>query len=106
MRAREPPSTETPITDEDRMHFYNLVLQDKTYRAHARAKHWIGEAIAARLRLNLDKRADKRRAKAIFDSLVSEGVLAVEEAEDLTRRVRDFVAPGPLPPEALRKMAA
>jgi hypothetical protein len=38
---------------------------DEPYRSDVRAKNWVGEAVAKVLKLDLDKKHEKARAKAI-----------------------------------------
>jgi len=48
---------------------------DNAYRADIRAKNWIGAAVAEVLELDLDKPADKAKAKAVAKQWVSSGSL-------------------------------
>jgi hypothetical protein len=97
----EPPDMEIRITDDDRTYFHTLVRGDPTYRENKLAKNWIGIPIASRFGLNLDNRVDKKRAEGIFQSLVTEGVLAIVELEDEKGTKRNFVTAGVFSPANL-----
>ena len=52
------------------------------YRLDARAKHWAGNAVAVQLDLDVAKKNEKARAKAILAKWVETNVLSVEEWPD------------------------
>ena len=61
---------------------------DDPYRENARSKRWVGLAVASTLELDLDKKPERARAKAIADKWIQTNVLKIEQFRD-TRAGRD-----------------
>lgn len=70
------------------------VMADLEWREDVRAENWIGKAVAEAIGLNLEDAEDKKSAKRIVASGVSEGWLRVERRQDQQRKVRAFILPG------------
>jgi hypothetical protein len=52
------------------------------YRENVRSKRWVGVAVASTLELDLDKKPEKARAKAIAEKWIQTGVLKIEQFAD------------------------
>jgi RecA-family ATPase len=52
------------------------------YRENVRSKRWIGKAVASALELDIDKKSEKARAKAIAEKWIQTGVLKIEQFAD------------------------
>jgi hypothetical protein len=99
----DAPQQGSFLTEEDRAHFQVLVTSDPTYRADARAKKWIGGAIAQRLKLSLGTKLGKKRARRVLDLLVEEGIWTLKDGLDQEGHTRSFVVSGPVPAEGFGK---
>lgn len=62
--------------------------RQEPYRLDARANHWAGKCVAVQLDLDVDKKHEKAKAKAILAKWIETGVLKVEEWPD-KRQGRD-----------------
>ena len=62
--------------------------RQEPYRLDARANHWAGKCVAVQLNLDVDKKHEKAKAKAILAKWIETGVLKVEEWPD-KRQGRD-----------------
>ncbi|CAK0750267.1 regulatory protein RepA [Azospirillaceae bacterium] len=69
-------------------------VDGKGYRASDQANDWVGHAVARVLSLDLDKKSDKKRIKALLKIWIKSGALVVTEALDDTRRKRPVVEVG------------
>ena len=67
------------ISSKDALAVQRLVGEaesnDEPYRSDVRAKNWVGEAVAKVLDLDLDKKHEKARAKAIVKMWLENDVL-------------------------------
>jgi len=52
------------------------------YRENVRSKRWVGVAVASTLELDLDRKPEKARAKAIAEKWIQTGVLKIEQFAD------------------------
>ena len=52
------------------------------YRENVRSKNWVGKAVASALELDIDKKPEKARAKAIAEKWIQTGVLKLEQFSD------------------------
>jgi len=52
------------------------------YRENVRSKRWVGKAVASVLELDVDKKPEKARAKAIAEKWLQTGVLRLEQFAD------------------------
>ena len=52
------------------------------YRENVRSKRWVGKAVASTLELDIDKKPEKARAKAIAEKWIQTGVLRLEQFAD------------------------
>jgi hypothetical protein len=81
----DPPSALDPLTlysVEDKRHWYSLV-ENNEYRYDQRSPEWFGYEIAERLKLKARTNSDhKRRAAAVLEALVEEGVLVLKSGID------------------------
>jgi RecA-family ATPase len=62
--------------------------RQEPYRLDARANHWAGKCVVVQLDLDMDKKHEKAKAKAILAKWIETGVLKVEEWPD-KRQGRD-----------------
>jgi hypothetical protein len=85
----DPPDLRIPMGAADRAAIKAAVAADPEYREDSRAKHWVGNIVARRFNLDLDKTHDKRRVQATVWELLRNGTLARKEELDKQRR------PGP-----------
>lgn len=94
----EPPSPLDPLTLytlDDKKFWYELA-KNGGHRYDQRALDWFGHKIAERLRLKARTNSEhKRRAAAVLEALIEEGVLAVESCADgASRRKVTWVVAG------------
>src|SRR5207249_2032909 len=62
------------------------IVQEEDWRADSRAERWVGHPIAQLLGLDLNKRTDKAKVKAIVDLYFKAGVLVKEKRRDKNSR--------------------
>ena len=85
-----------PTPDQVRALIADRVARDEPARENAQAKDWAGHIVAEVLCLDLAKKADKARVKAMLRKWIETGVLAVERMTygDKSKSA-DFVFAGP-----------
>jgi hypothetical protein len=89
------PSAFLDVTTAD-VFWIRKVAQGRAFRADTQAKDWIGHAIAERLNLDIDNKADKAKVKQIVKIWIKNGVLAEERRQDAgARKEFVYVVPGP-----------
>lgn len=69
-------------------------VDGKSYRASVQAKDWVGCAVADALGLDLDKKSDKERVKALLKIWIKSSALVVTETLDSNRNKRPIVEVG------------
>jgi hypothetical protein len=67
------------------------VIRSGKWRADVQAKLWVGHAVAQAMRLDLDKKADKAKAKGLIEIWLKSGALIIVKGEDDKRNPRMFV---------------
>jgi hypothetical protein len=67
------------------------VIRSGKWRADVQAKQWVGHAVARAMRLDLDKKADKAKAKSLIEIWLKSGALIIVERDDDKRNPRKFV---------------
>ncbi|MEG8040614.1 AAA family ATPase [Sphingomonas sp. LR60] len=68
-------------------------LASGDYRKDAQAKPWAGEAVAAVLGLDLERKHDRARASTMLKTWEANGALKVEMKKDGRRELRPFLVP-------------
>jgi len=84
------PDALAGVTDTD---FAKAAAKIKAgrWRADFRAKAWVGKPIAEAMGLNLGKKADIAKTKAVLKSWLERGLLVEVEGQDERRETRTFV---------------
>ena len=90
----DPPDMRIPMGAADKAAIRAAVALDPECREDSRAKHWVGNIVAQRFNLDLEKAHDKRRVQATVWELLRNGTLARKEELDKQRRPRTFVIVG------------
>lgn len=85
-----PPSLTEGITDSD-FDRCSAAIKGGEWREDSRAQDWIGKPIAATLGLDLTSPAARMKTRAVVDSWIEEGKLALVQGVDDRRRPRSFV---------------
>lgn len=88
-----------PTTSDDQVTTKQLreiqkKIGDGEWRENPQSTLWAGNAIAAVLGLDVAEKAARARVKKNLDGWIKDGLLAIEEKRDETRRVRKFVVMG------------
>jgi hypothetical protein len=91
------------MIDPEVIHWLRREVKDNNYRRDVQAKDWVGNAVAARLKL--DVRNDKVQIKGILKELFKNGTLTTRMGTDAKRMAREYVAPGVLPQTVADAMA-
>ena len=94
VEAWKMPGVFEGVTTADLMRV-RVMAGEGDYRSDPQSDDWIGKAVAEVL--DLDAVEDKKRIKALLKKWIDNGVLAVEQRPDATRRERAFVVPGVMP---------
>ena len=95
------PETVNAVTQEE-MEFIRATAREGIHnRWDTRAKYWIGRALANRLGLDAQNKADREDIKTKLNACRKSGMIAVETRLDASRQPREFVvaneARGPAP---------
>jgi hypothetical protein len=65
------------------------------YKESARAKNWVGRAVALAMGVDIEDERNKRRCASIVKALLKEGVLhKVQEHDPVRREIGEFVRAG------------
>jgi hypothetical protein len=68
-----------------------IAIRAGKWRESIQAKDWVGYAVAKALKLDLDSKADKAKAKGLIQAWLKAGNLVVVEEPDANREIRKFV---------------
>jgi hypothetical protein len=89
------PNAFMGVSPEDARWIRELTRDEPNYIYHSNAKDWIGLALAERLGLDPEDKADRVKLKKILKVWLNKGVIALDERVDPnTRHKRGFVVPG------------
>lgn len=88
-----PTNTDDQVTT-DQLREVQRRINDGDWRENPQSNLWAGNAIAAALGLDVAEKAARARVKKHLENWIKDGLLAVEEKRDETRRMRKFVVMG------------
>jgi hypothetical protein len=66
-------------------------INSGSWRDDVQSPEWVGKAVAKAMKLNLDERADKARAKSLIKIWKEKGSLVVVDGKDNKGRIKKFV---------------
>jgi hypothetical protein len=89
------PEKVVAATQEEMELILSIAVEGVYNRWNSRSKAWIGRALADRLGLDPEDKADKQDIYAKLNACRKSGMIVVEGRQDSKRRVREFVLPGP-----------
>ena len=88
-----PPDAFDGVSIEDLRRVQETIATGE-YRKDAQARPWAGEAVAAALDLDVDRKQDRARVKSLLGTWLANGALRIEMKEDRKRMTRPFVVVG------------
>jgi AAA domain len=88
------PEAVNAVTQEE-IEFIRATAQAGVHnRWDTRAKSWIGRALADRLGLDPQNKADREDIRAKLNACRKSGIITIEQRQDAKRRVREYVVAG------------